>query len=286
MPDCDIFGRDWNTPQIVRFSFPMSRIPIFLINLDRSKDRWQFMQQQAQALGLEFERVPAVEGRNLPEWLKSEFCDDRMSAGQIGCYASHLVIASMIVGRGLQHAIILEDDATLVPEFLSVAGQAVASAPQDWDYIHLSSNFKKSVIKVAGLGDHALIRYVENPSNTAAYILSNRGARKWLKPMPRVRPNDLDNRFAWQQDLKIYGVYPALATQREQFASELGRPKVRPRWEPGPLVMLGGRLWNMREIGVRNYVLGAWADALNSFRKRVDGRRRVAVLRDVNRSDA
>lgn len=260
---------------------------MFLINLDRSKERWQFMQLQAQALGLEFERVPAVEGRNLPDWLKGEFAhDDRMSAGQIGCYASHLVVASMIVGRGLSHAIVLEDDAHLLPEFSCVAARAVASAPLDWDYIHLSSNFKKTVIRVADLGGHALIRYVENPSNTAAYILSSRGARKWLNPMPRIRPNDLDNRFAWQQGLKVYGVFPALVAQSEQFKSELGRPERRHRWEPGRLSMLFGQLWNMREIGIRNYCAGASVDALNSMRKRIDGTKRVAVLRNFKKSDA
>lgn len=243
------------------------------------------MQQQAQALGLEFERVPAVEGRNVPKWLKGEFSHaSPMSDGQVGCYASHLVIASMVVGRGLSHAIVLEDDATLTPDFAEIASRAVENAPANWDYIHLSSNFKKSIIKVADLGDHALVRYVENPSNTAAYILSNLGARKWLAPVPRVRPNDLDNRFAWQQGLKIYGVYPALASQREQFESELGRAKMRPHWELGPLAMLSGRLWNMREVGMRNYCVGVLANALNSFRKRIDGKKRVSMLRDFSRS--
>lgn len=262
----------------------MDQIPIFLINLDRSKERWSFMQRQAQSLGLNFERVPAIVGQNVPKWLRSEFShDDRMSPGQIGCYASHLLVASMIVGRGLQYAIVLEDDADLCSEFMRVASRAVDKAPADWDYIHLSSTFKKTVIEVDELGGHVLVRYVVNPANTAAYVLSSRGARKWLTPMPRIRPNDLDNRFAWQQDLKVYGVFPALVTQCTQFKSELARPKYRPRWEPGPWVMLFGRIWTIREIGVRNYCRASWADALNSIRRRVKGTRHATVLKDSAR---
>jgi len=260
----------------------MTPITIFLINLDRSKERLAFMEQQAEKAGFQFERIPAVEGKNVPEWLKSEFpADGRMSPGQVGCYASHLVFAQTIVARELPYAIVLEDDAEISPDFVKTAARALEKLPPEWDYVHLSSNFKKSVIRVADLdGGYSLVRYSENPANTAAYILSNRGARKWLNPMPRIRPNDLDNRFAWQQGLKIYGVYPAPVTQNPQFDSQLGRPERRPNWEPHPLTMLRGRLWHINQIGKRSFIAALAMNAVNSARKRLDGVARIAVIDD------
>ncbi len=183
------------------------------------------------------------------------------------------------MSRSLQYAIVLEDDAELDPNFQTIAEQAVACAPSDWDYLHISSRFKKSVIKIADIdATHKLVRYVLQPSGTVGYILSNSGARKWLAPMQRIRPNDLDNRFAWQQGLKIYGIYPAIVSHQEGHASTLGRPGIRPRWEPSLYQQLRGRIWTIREVGLPNYMAAARRDVLNSLRKRLGGSSRVDVI--------
>lgn len=257
----------------------MTDVPIFLINLDRSTERLEFMTNQAISLGLSFERIGAVEGRQVPDWLADDFRDaSQMSDGQVGCYASHLCVAQTIVGRCLSQAIVLEDDACLSPDFRHVSRAAIEHAPPGWDYIHISSRFKKTVIKVADLGHHALVRYVQNPSGTVAYILSNRGARKWLEPMPRIRPNDLDNRFAWQQRLNVYGVYPALVGHRDDTDSTLQRRRGRPHWEPPLIDRFHGEIWHACNIGVFNYAAGSAMNLVNSFRKRIDGKIHVAVL--------
>jgi glycosyl transferase family 25 len=253
---------------------------IFLINLDRARDRLTFIEQQTERLGFTFERVSAVDGRNVPGWLQLEFPDGTdLSCGQIGCYASHLAVANLIVSRELDHAIVLEDDAEIDESFLAVASAAIEALPPGWDYVHLSSRFKKSVIKVAPLGQHALVRYTENPINTAAYILSRRGARKWLAPMTRVRPIDVDARFA---DLKTFGVYPAIVQQSDRFRSQIGsqRPSSkRPRkWHPGLLSRLCVRRRQISELGLRQYVAGCSMNVINSIRKRIDGISRVSVI--------
>jgi glycosyl transferase family 25 len=255
-------------------------LPIFLINLDRSPDRLASMQAQADALGFSFERISAVDGRKIPAWLNSEFSNSaRMSDGAVGCYASHLLAAHTIVGRQLPYALVMEDDAQLSPDFLSVAERAVSCAPLGWDYLHISSRFKKTVIKVADIdAHHALVRYVLPPCGTAGYVLSNSGARKWLAPMDRVRPNDLDNRFAWQQRLKIYGVYPAIVSQNLERPSTIGRAKIRPHWEPSAVEQLRGLLWTVREIGLGNYLSAKARDAANSMRKRMGRAARIDVI--------
>ncbi|WP_052699125.1 glycosyltransferase family 25 protein [Hyphomicrobium sp. 99] len=238
------------------------------------------MTQQAADLGFAFERIPAVDGRDVPEWLRSEFSAEcEMRPGVIGCYASHLVAAQMVVSRGLPFAIVLEDDAQLKPDFISIALRAVAAVPDDWDYLYLCSEGKKSVIRIGEIAPgHSLVRFTWPPANAAAYALSNRGARKWLAPMARVRPNDLDNRFSWLQNLKIYGVFPSIAVQNLALVSTIRRGGPRPRWEPSNLKMLAGQIWTMREVGLRNFWAATLMNWVNSVRKRLDGTQRIAVI--------
>jgi glycosyl transferase, family 25 len=231
---------------------------VFLINLDRSRTRLQHMETQASRLGLAFERVPAVEGANVPDWLRSEFdTPHAMSAGEVGCYASHLVVAQHVVARGLPYAVVLEDDVALAPDFKAVVRAAIDAAPPGWDLIHASSVFKAPVIHVQGLPSRSrLVQYTRMPVNTAAYVVSNRGARKRLSPMVRSRPVDMDHRYAWLQRLEIFGVYPAPAEQRRDIPSEIGSAARRRSraWSPGVLSQCFGMAYTARRVGFGNYL--------------------------------
>jgi glycosyl transferase, family 25 len=231
---------------------------VFLINLDRSRKRLQHMALQASRLGLAFERIPAIEGANVPDWLRSEFDSPHaMSAGEVGCYASHLVVAQQIVARGLPYAVVLEDDVELAPDFKAIIRAAIDAVPTGWHLIHASSVFKAPVISVGPLPNRTrLIQYTRMPVNTAAYVVSNRGARKRLSPMVRSRPVDMDNRYAWLQRLEIFGVYPAPAEQRQDFPSEIGNTARRGSrvWSPGVLSQFFGVAYTARRVGFANYV--------------------------------
>ncbi len=262
---------------------------IFCINLDRSPDRMEFMRGQFLRLGLTVvERVPGIDGAaNVPAWMAHEFEDTPLTSGEIGCYASHLVCAWRIIAQDLSCAVVLEDDVTLQSDFIETAGAAVAAAPPGWDYIHLSSHIKRSVVHVADLTTgRTLIRHTRLPVNTAAYILSNAGARKWLKPRPRIRPNDMDVRYGWLDDLDIYGVYPSPASQEDDFESDIGgthggKRKIKdPRnFAPGLASRIYGALWQARKVGATRLARGRVANITNSLRRKATGQRTVAVLR-------
>ena len=128
----------------------MHSLPIFVINLDRSPERLALMQAQAGALGLSFERVPGVDGtKALPAWVITQFLSElgqeptALSRGEVGCYASHLRVMSKIIDHRLEAAIVLEDDALLDESFARNAERAIRAAPEGWDCIHLSTNFKR-----------------------------------------------------------------------------------------------------------------------------------------------
>ena len=69
---------------------------IFVINLDRSKNRW--LESQNQLNGCEVERVSAVDGAKLEAELLNACFDEGLNrqryhkvltSGEIGCYLSH-----------------------------------------------------------------------------------------------------------------------------------------------------------------------------------------------------
>jgi glycosyl transferase, family 25 len=225
----------------------MSIPPIFLINLDRSPERLALMQSQADTLGLEVERVPAIDGtRQLPGWMVAQFIDGcgqvrgGLSEGEVGCYASHLLVFSKIVERRLEAAIVLEDDAVLDEDFERAACAAVRAAPAGWDCIHLSTDFKRPAFPIADLGcQRSLVRYRRLPVNSLCYLVSLAGAAKLLEARRRMRPFDLEFRLAWQTGLEMFGTYPALARANQRMETTIradwkdrGCTVTRAQWKP------------------------------------------------------
>ena len=71
----------------------VTSLRIYLINLDRDTARLAWMTRQLEAAGLCFERIPAVAGRAVPQYLLPFFSSDgiavnsRLEPGEVGCYA-------------------------------------------------------------------------------------------------------------------------------------------------------------------------------------------------------
>ena len=99
----------------------IDKIPIWLINLDRSKDRLEFQEQQFKEQCLNFTRFPAVDGRSdltqHLEGLKKSHEFHKMSNGQLGCALSHIAILKKIVAENIPAVLVMEDDAVLCENF-------------------------------------------------------------------------------------------------------------------------------------------------------------------------
>ena len=111
-------------------------INTFYINRDRDEARRVFIEWYLREAGIDAERIPAVEGLAVPRSQVHFFYDDdaqssRLNPGEVGCYASHLMAASIVVDRGLEHALILEDDAEFPPELPQSLENILASLPTD-----------------------------------------------------------------------------------------------------------------------------------------------------------
>ena len=55
----------------------------------------------------------------------------RLSPGEVGCYASHLLAYEIIMKRDLKHAIILEDDIIIDRDLHALALLAASKAPNN-----------------------------------------------------------------------------------------------------------------------------------------------------------
>jgi GR25 family glycosyltransferase involved in LPS biosynthesis len=120
---------------------------IYVINLERSKPRLQFMEEQFIRQGLSFLRVPAVDGKNLdPEELARagvvqvwpEYLDYTLSRGEIGVYFSQRnAWIDFLSNSAASVALILEDDVVLADGFSEKLRAVLSQAPADWDLIFL-----------------------------------------------------------------------------------------------------------------------------------------------------
>lgn len=190
--------------------------PVFLINLDRDPDRLAFMDAALEKLGLEFTRIPAVLGLAMPEWVKPYFLDSagaiasKLRVGEVGCYASHLVVARRMVDEAIPAALVFEDDLELPADFAALIAETLRLAPAGWDIIRLSNPPKAPYVPVADLpGGCDLALYARVPNNTGASLLSLSGARKLLRPGPRDLQIDEHLRRPWDLGMETYGIVPA-----------------------------------------------------------------------------
>lgn len=99
---------------------------VFVINLDRRKERWTYMERQLRDLGIDYERISAVDGRLMKEHEKKALvCAFRWWCingykprdGEIGCALSHQIVYRMMLERNLPYACVIEDDIGLDKRF-------------------------------------------------------------------------------------------------------------------------------------------------------------------------
>lgn len=191
-----------------------SPLPIYVINLDRDTERLAFVSDQLKALNLPYTRVPAIYGADMPEWLRPYFLDEaggiasHLTAGEVGCYASHLLVMRMIAESG-RPALVLEDDVRIsaaLPQLLA----RIDTLPKGWDIVRLSNPANRHIFPVSTfMGDHQVIKFSVVPPGTGASLISPAGASKFLSYRGlRSIPVDQDLRFIWDCGLITYGIHP------------------------------------------------------------------------------
>lgn len=140
---------------------------IYLINLDRRKDRYEQFLKFADKYNLVFERVSGFDGSALINenftygnkkisFTKNEFYKhepgnffgienfhERYFRGQVGCLISHLETLKLAKKNNYKSILILEDDVVFCENFESKLNNIYNNFPNDWDMFYLSGSLIK-----------------------------------------------------------------------------------------------------------------------------------------------
>ena len=190
--------------------------PIYVINLDRDVERMASLAGILQALGLPFERVSAVLGKEVPNWEKLVDAPlygarNRLPMprpGEVGCTLSHLKAMEEFLRTDAPWCVILEDDVEVRPECVDVL--AALGRKDDWDLVKLFCFHSGLPVRKRALTPtHHLVVHLTRTTSSAAYAINRLAATVLLKAMmPITEQVDHALERPWETGLRIRGVRP------------------------------------------------------------------------------
>jgi glycosyl transferase, family 25 len=225
-----------------------SGIQVRVVNLDRSPQRLEAMAENLAAVGLPFERLPAVDAGQLAAQEIAAVYDAEanrhayfvaLKRGEIGCFLSHRKAWAEFLANGqATHLVVLEDDVAF-----SAPPQTVLDAIADYldavgpCMVKLYAQRPASGRKLCDLGPgYRLVRPVLAPLGTQAQMLNRDAARRLLEATARFHePIDVTLQRTWDTGVDILVATPDLVLE---ISERLGGTTLRAvRQEP-----LGARL--------------------------------------------
>ena len=192
----------------------------YVINLDRSQERWQRINAHLQNLGIVAQRVSAVDAaqydsvflsKHYSKNLNKEYFFIGLKPAEIGCFLSHRkALSAFIADSKKKYAVILEDDV----EFVSDPSQFV----DQWCAV-LNDNtpvmlklFKRRGISgelVDSCDQSDIIRPRLVPLGTQAQILNRSAAQALLMAFEEFSmPVDVAYQHWWQHGVKVQVTVP------------------------------------------------------------------------------
>jgi len=199
----------------------MSSLPkfqAFVINLDRSADRLAAMEQRLARTGLGWQRVRAVEGRELdlrrcpeidvPGYERRH--GKTLIGSEAGCYLSHLDAMRAFLRSSADYALLLEDDADFPPNFVPLLHELLRHTSA-WDIVKLSSFHSGTPVPLVPLiGPYALAVPLSRHCNSNSVLINRHAARVLLRRLLPMRvPYDHALERAWLFGLKLRVVSPS-----------------------------------------------------------------------------
>lgn len=206
----------------------------YIINLDRASDRMAHMARQCEAREIPYVRVPAVDGKKVGskalEKNVTRACGAFCTPFAVGCALSHMKVWKAVLKQGQERALVLEDDAVLVPDFVTRLEEALEDVPKDFDVLVLgcfmlcnkdqsyNTVLQKSFRFFNPFKGHyndtrtwGSVFVPELFMGTHCYVVSKKGCQNLFRVIPKVRQHiDICMNHP---DIKVYAVSPDLATQ-------------------------------------------------------------------------
>lgn len=182
---------------------------IFVLNMARAIKRRALFLSQASVFGLSnAEIIQAVDGRTLDlEMMKSQgilqwdnHLKRDLTAGEVGCYLSHISAWKSLLERKLKTALICEDDVLWRMDANAITDRFMAEVPCDWDILHFHNNVRIGSGQYNDHGRKKISEYVWQGFNegrgAACYAITTRGA-SFLLNIAFPICSTVDGRLNW-----------------------------------------------------------------------------------------
>ncbi len=160
----------------------IGNIPIYYINLDKSKHRRSFMEAQFKNYNIKnYTRIPGIYGKllNLKHgMLRDNFLyynEKYMTHGELGCTLTHLIAIKKAYDNNDNEAIFMEDDASLslMSHWKYSINELINKAPNNWEILNLYSyNINNIPTKI--------FKKYTNEWGCVFYLMSRKGMKKIL----------------------------------------------------------------------------------------------------------
>ena len=208
-------------------------VPIWVLNLERDKEKRQFMEEQLHRFDVDYKIITAIDGKKLKEselafYSKKIALRDfgrELTPGELGCALSHIKMWQLIVEENLDEVLILEDDAKIGRALFEVLSHR-DKLPPDFQHINFSSKAKQIPFGDYITDIYRASNYAERPYSAFAYLLTREGAQFLLDfVFPVYMP--IDN-FISISGIKSYGIFPTVVVLSD-LQSGIGR-----RWDNMP----------------------------------------------------
>ncbi len=202
---------------------------VFVISLQDATERRAPLVESLTAMGIAHEVFWAVDGRSglspdhearIDRDAATKTMGRPMSDAEFGCALSHQDIYHAVIARDLDHALILEDDAILMPGFDVLVNNFQLD---DYDLLlldHWRARVHRRGRKDAG-GRKFAYRAATTPYLTTGYVISNAGAQEMV-----AQSTPLASTADWPCDIlrmQTYAIHPRLVDHpdRESGTSDI-----------------------------------------------------------------
>lgn len=129
--------------------------PVFVLNMERSADRWAQTVPRLHAAGFapaSIQRFPAIDAsqpdtlaaewdtlfpNRRPDWNLAKDPEFATYPGKQGCFLSHVKLWKHMMQHTIPFATVFEDDILFHPQWNTLAPQYFAQTPASWDMIYL-----------------------------------------------------------------------------------------------------------------------------------------------------
>ncbi|WP_306387100.1 glycosyltransferase family 25 protein [Phocoenobacter skyensis] len=201
------------------------KITIFVINLEKSTERRQSIQQQFEQLPqkIDFQFFKAINGKENPDFYlfakhnaakRFKYKGSKSTLGQLGCFASHYLLWEECVKLN-QPIIILEDDAILHNEFCDVY-TFLGSEENQFEFLWLTppspcrrSQKGKFIAKIKNTSNE-IQQFYKAWSNTTGYYITPKIAKNLLNYTQEwIFDVDITMDRYWENKIKYLAVTPA-----------------------------------------------------------------------------